>query len=136
MVTESNNNDQNQEQNLDLLKEKNRHEERMAEINANNSLESRKVDLDERRVVCQEKETDTRLKADQAESDTANSIRMTGFAALTETLKWVRETVFPTMMKDKTMRSLYNQATAAARAGISTRIDWNSGVVEVCPTPS
>lgn len=139
-ATFDNNNDQNMmnlnpEQQLAATKEDHRHKEEMARIEATNRQEDRKIDLDERRVACQEKETDSRLKADEAESETANSIRMAGFTALTETLKWVRETVFPTVMKEKTLRSLYSQATTAGRAGISTRIDWNSGIIEVCPTP-
>lgn len=139
-TTFDNNNDQNMmnlnpEQQLAATKEDHRHMEEMTRIEATNRQEDRKVDLDERRVACQEKETDSRLKADEAENETANSIRMAGFTALIETLKWVRETVFPTVMKEKTMKSIYFQAVSAARSGIATEIDWNTGKVSVYPTP-
>lgn len=140
MANNTENNDQEQQLNPDMQlafnKESNRHAEEMARIEATSRQEDRKIDLDERRVVCQEKEVDARLKTEEAKNETANSIRMSGFTALTETLKWVRETVFPTVMKEKTMKSIYYQAVSAARSGIATEIDWNTGKVSVCPMTS
>lgn len=111
----TNNNDQ---KNLDFVKEDNRHTERMAEINANTAREDRKVDLDERRVNLQEKESEARLAADKAEQETVNSARLTLLGLVEKGIEFLQDKVYPDYRQDKAQRWRFNEGLRAAREGI------------------
>lgn len=116
--TLENSNDQNQEQDLDFVKEANRHKERMAEINNFNAQEERKIYLDERRTVLQEKESEARLKADQAKSETANNARMALLGLVEKGIDFLQNKVYPDYRLDKAQRWRFNEGLRAAREGI------------------
>ena len=120
MSTLNNDNDQNENnvEDLDLLKERNRHNERMAEINANTAQESSKIKLEERRVICQEKQTDARLAADKAETETANNARMRLLGLVESGIDFLIDKVYPDYRLDKAQRWRFNEGLRAAREGI------------------
>ena len=124
-TTNVENNDQNNyldpEQQLAVTKEKNRHDEEMARINACNSQEDRKIDLDERRVILQEKETEARIAADKAENDSALAVRKTGMALLGQ-LVGIAEKFLELKLRQEETRFNYNKAYDAFRSGADVEI--------------
>ena len=106
------------DQQLAFEKEANRHAERMAEINASYAQEDRKIGLDERRVVCQEKESEARIKADQAENETANTARLALLGLVEKGIEFLQDKVYPDYRQDKAQRWRFNEGLRAAREGI------------------
>ena len=123
------------EQQLAVTKEANRHEEEMARINHFNSQEDRKIDLDERRVILQEKETEARIKADKDVNDSALAARKTGIALLGQLVGLFEKAVNFKLEQEKT-RFEFNKAYDAFRSGADVEVNGIKLTHHDTPSPA
>lgn len=125
MSTLNNDNDQNMNLDPDMrlafLKEEYRHEEEKARTEAANRQEDRKIDLEERRIICQEKQVDAQIAADKAENDSALAVRKTGMALLGQ-LVGLAERFLDLKLKQEETRYNFNKAYDAFRLGADVEI--------------